>query len=123
MTLNAETKADNRELSDLFGVCPYVTAQKILSGKWKLVILYFLSQGTMRFTELSKCMPGVTYATLTSQLRALEGDGMVERRVYAEVPPRVEYLLTPLGKEFISVLDAINVFGETYIRKQGYVER
>jgi DNA-binding HxlR family transcriptional regulator len=108
-------KKDAYELSELFGVCPYVTTQKIISGKWKLMILYYLSQGTLRFNELSKKMPGVTQTTLTSQLRALEKTGLIERRVYPEVPPKVEYFLTDLGKEFSTVLDAVDMFGKTYI--------
>ena len=108
-----------RELSDLFGICPFVTTQKLLTGKWKLIILHFLSEGTHRFNELSKKMPGVTQSTLTGQLRALEETGMIERHIYPEVPPRVEYMLTGLGKEFKTVLDAVNVFGNTYIQAKG----
>lgn len=103
------------ELDELFGICPYVTTQKILSGKWKLIILRFLSEGTLRFSELSRKMPGVTQATLTSQLRSLEETGLVERHIYPEIPPKVEYLLTDLGKEFKAVLDAVNDFGNAYI--------
>jgi DNA-binding HxlR family transcriptional regulator len=106
---------DIRELEDLFGICPYVTTQKILSGKWKLIILHFLSDGTHRFSELNKKMPGVTQATLTSQLRSLEGTGLIERRIYPEVPPKVEYLLTDLGREFKPVLEAVGKFGNVYI--------
>lgn len=104
------------ELGELFGVCPYVTTQKILSGKWKLIILHYLSEGTHRFNELNKRMPGVTQATLTSQLRSLEQAGLIERRVYPEIPPKVEYLLTDLGREFNIVLDAVDRFGTAYIK-------
>ena len=114
-----EMEKNIQELSDLFGICPFVTTQKLLSGKWKLIILYFLSGGTHRFNELSKKMPGVTQSTLTGQLRALEETGMVERRVYPEVPPKVEYMLTDLGKEFKTVLGAVNVFGNRYIQEKG----
>ena len=103
------------DINDLWGICPYVTTQKILSGKWKLIILHFLSKGTHRFNELNKKMPGVAQATLTSQLRSLEKTGLVERRIYPEVPPKVEYLLTDLGREFNIVLDAVNKFGNIYI--------
>jgi DNA-binding HxlR family transcriptional regulator len=109
------------DLSDLFGICPYVTTQKILTGKWKLIILFLLSERTMRFNELSKRMPGVTQATLTSHLRDLQKYGMIERHVYPEVPARVEYLMTGLGREFTNVLDAVNSFGRAYISKQGFI--
>jgi len=103
-------------LSDLYGKCPYVTTQKLLSGKWTVMILYFLSQGTHRFGELNKKMNGISQATLTSQLRMLEEAKMIQRIVYAEIPPKVEYRLTDLGKEFSVVLDAIDSFGNTYIK-------
>ncbi|MDR0999235.1 MAG: helix-turn-helix transcriptional regulator [Clostridiales bacterium] len=109
------------DLSDRFGICPYVTTQKILTGKWKLIILFFLNEQTLRFNELSKRMPGVTQATLTSHLRNLEKHGLIERRVYPEVPPRVEYLMTGLGKEFGSVLDEVRSFGQKYINSQGTI--
>lgn len=101
--------------SDLFGRCPYVTAQKVLSGKWVLLILYHLSKGTLRFGQLQKQLPDLTQATLTKQLRDLEKYGMVTRTVYAQVPPKVEYSLSPLGEEFRPVLDSLCLWGRTYI--------
>jgi DNA-binding HxlR family transcriptional regulator len=109
-------KNEKNELTDLFGICPYITTQKLLSGKWRIMILYFLTEGTLRFNELSKRMPGVTQSVLTKQLRSFEKTGLIERRVYPEVPPRVEYQLTDLGKEFKKVLDAVELFGQTYIK-------
>ena len=103
------------KLEELFGVCPYVTTQKILSGKWSMIILYILSQGTHRYNEINKKMPDVSQATLTSQLRSLEKAGVIERIVYPEVPPKVEYKLSSLGQEFTTVLEAINEFGTKYI--------
>lgn len=107
-------KEKSMDLSDLFGICPYVTTQKLLSGKWRIIILHFLSEGTCRFNELYKKMPGVTQAALTKQLRSLEEAGLVTRRVYPEVPPKVEYNLSDLGMEFIKVLQALELFGATY---------
>jgi DNA-binding HxlR family transcriptional regulator len=104
------------EKFDLFGKCPYVTAQKIISGKWAVVILHNLSSKTLRFGELQKLMPDLTQATLTKQLRSLEEYGVVKRYVYPQVPPKVEYSLTDIGKEFQSVLDSISVWGEKYIQ-------
>jgi len=114
--MDNKTGHDNSELSDLFGICPFVTTQKILNGKWKLVILNYLSKGTLRFNELSKKMPGVTQATLTSQLRSLEDDGLVKRCIYPQIPPKVEYSLSDLGEEFNTVLKAVYDFGNTYIK-------
>lgn len=100
---------------DLFGVCPYVTAQKLLTGKWTLLILYHLSRQTMRFNELQKNLPHLTQATLTKQLRMMEGNGLILRTVYSQIPPKVEYALSPLGRHFQPVLDALEVWGEEYI--------
>ncbi len=99
----------------LFGKCPYVTAQKIFSGKWTILIIYNLCEGTLRFNELQKKILGVTQATLTKQLRILESYGLIQRHVYAEVPPKVEYSLTEIGKEFVPILNQFEEFGNKYI--------
>lgn len=101
---------------ELFGKCPYATAQKILSGKWALIILHHLSEKTLRFNELQKLLPDITQATLTKQLRTLEKHGMIIRTVYPEVPPKVEYKLSEIGKEFSVVLDSLKIWGEKYIK-------
>ena len=110
-----ETKKRGDNINHLFGICPYVTAQKLLSGKWRIMILYFLSDEKCRFGGLSKKMPGVTNAALTKQLRSLEEAGLVTRSIYPTVPPKTEYQLTELGKEFTKVLSTIETFGTTYI--------
>lgn len=102
--------------TELFMKCPYATAQKILSGKWALVILHFLSSDTLRFNELQKMLPDLTQATLTKQLRSLEEFGLVNRTVYAQVPPKVEYSLSEMGMEFNTVLASLNDWGEKYIK-------
>lgn len=101
---------------ELFGKCPYATAQKILSGKWALIILHHLSEKTLRFSELQKLLPDITQATLTKQLRTLEKHGIIIRTVYPEVPPKVEYKLSEIGKEFSVVLDSLKIWGEKYIK-------
>lgn len=101
--------------NDLFGKCPYVTTQRIFSGKWSILIVYQLSMGTLRFTELQKRLTGITQATLTKQLKYLESYGIVNRHVYPEVPPKVEYSLTKIGMEFLPVLTQFKVWGEKYI--------
>ncbi|AWK49646.1 transcriptional regulator [Clostridium beijerinckii] len=100
---------------DLFGKCPFATAQKVISGKWAVMILHNLSLGTLRFGELQRLLPDLTQSTLTKQLRSLEGHGLVKRYVFPQVPPKVEYSLTDIGKEFQIVLDSISVWGEKYI--------
>lgn len=100
--------------NNLFGVCPFVTAQKLLQGKWAILILHALSEGTKRFNELERDIQ-ITHATLLSQLKYMEKEGLVHRTVYPEVPPRVEYSLTAMGRRFAPVLDSIQVWGEEYI--------
>ena len=85
-------------------------------GKWALVIIYQLSTGTKRFKELQRLLPGITQTILTRHLRQLENDKIVQRKVYAEVPPRVEYSLTEMGQEFKVVLDAVENWGLDYIK-------
>lgn len=100
---------------DLFGKCPYVTAQKLLTGKWTLLIMHYLNENTMRFNELQRALPDLTQATLTKQLRMLEDNGLITRKVYNQIPPKVEYSLGELGHKFSPVLDAIEVWGSEYI--------
>ena len=98
---------------DLFGICPFVTSQKILQGKWAILVLHELSQGTRRFNELERGLQ-ITHATLSSQLKSLEREGIVRRTVYPEVPPRVEYSLTELGESMRPVLSAMGDWGKVY---------
>lgn len=100
--------------NELFGICPFVTAQKLLQGKWAILILHALNEGTKRFNELERDIQ-ITHATLSSQLKYMEKEGLVHRTVYPEVPPRVEYFLTAMGRRFAPVLDSIQVWGEEYI--------
>ena len=100
---------------DLYGICPYVTAQKLLTGKWTLLIMYHLSNGTMRFNELQRALPDLTQATLTKQLKMLEKNGLIIRKAYNQIPPKVEYSLSELGYHFEPVLDALQIWGNEYI--------
>ncbi len=102
------------QAKDLFGECPVCTVQKIISGKWSILVLYYLSSGTMRFGELHRMMPALTQATLTKQLRSLEEFGLIVRTVYPQVPPKVEYSLSEIGEKFMPVRDAIYQWGEEY---------
>lgn len=100
---------------ELFGKCPFATSQKILSGKWALTLLHFLSEGTLRFNEIQRRLPEITQSTLTKQLRSLEDYGMIIRTVYPQIPPKVEYSLSPMGEDFITVLESLKDWGNKYI--------
>ena len=94
--------------------CPVETTLTLISDKWKVLILRDLMNGTMRFGELKKSIGHVTQKVLTSQLRQMEESGLLTRKVYAEVPPRVEYTLTDLGYSLKPILDAMWTWGENY---------
>jgi DNA-binding HxlR family transcriptional regulator len=91
--------------------CSVGLTVEMIGGKWKGVILYFLLDGTLRFSELRRKIPGITQRMLTLQLRELESDGLVERKVYPVVPPRVEYTLSPFGRSLDAVLRAMRDWG------------
>lgn len=106
---------------DLFGKCPYATTQKLLTGKWSIYLMYLLREGPVRFNELLRRMPeNMTHTTLSRQLKALEEHGLVERKVYSEIPPKVEYELSEIGHKFEKVLDELEVWGEEYIEYMRY---
>lgn len=91
----------------------------VIGGKWKLLILWHLQEaGVIRFNELKRGMSGITQRVLTQQLRELEADGIVQRRIYAQVPPKVEYSLTAFGKTLNPLLDSMCEWGEAYQRRQ-----
>jgi len=94
--------------------CPVETTLGVIGGKWKPLILYYLTQGTCRYNTLKRMLPHVTAQMLTMQLRELERDGVVHRMVYAEVPPKVEYSLTDLGRSLEPILLAMLAWGEAY---------
>ena len=91
--------------------CPVETTLHVISGRWKTVILFHLFDGTKRFSELLRSMSGITQKMLTQQLREMEKDGVVRRRVYPQVPPKVEYSLTPLGHSLRPVVEAMCRWG------------
>jgi DNA-binding HxlR family transcriptional regulator len=94
--------------------CPIDIALNMLSGKWKMAILWQLTKNTVRFNELQRLLPNIMQKTLTQQLRELEQDGLVKRRVYPEVPPKVEYYLSELGVTIIPVLDSLCEWSKDY---------
>lgn len=87
---------------------------KILSGKWKILILFALCGGVKRFNELRRLIPDVTQRMLTTQLRELENDGIVARKIFSQVPPKVEYSLTTLGKSLTPILIELKKWGNHY---------
>lgn len=98
--------------------CPVETTLTMISDKWKVLILRDLMPGTKRFGELKKSIGHVSQKVLTAQLRQMEASGLLTRKVYAEVPPRVEYTLTELGYSLKPVLDAMWEWGEEYKKKK-----
>jgi len=99
--------------------CPIDTTLDVIGGKWKLRILYHLSESVLRFGELQKKMPGITQKMLTQQLRELEQDGMIVRKVYAEVPPKVEYSVSDYGRTIQPALETMASWGTEHIKRQG----
>ena len=98
--------------------CPVETTLTLIGDKWKVLILRDLMPGTKRFGELKKSVGNVSQKVLTAQLRTMEESGLVNRKVYAEEPPRVEYSLTELGKSLKPILDSMRAWGEAYKAKQ-----
>ncbi len=94
--------------------CPVETALSLMGDRWKMLIVRDLLTGTMRFGELKKSLTGISQKVLTQHLRAMEESGLVARKVYAEVPPRVEYSLTNMGCSLKIIHDAMWQWGEEY---------
>lgn len=104
-----------KPMTDCLPACPVETTLTLIGDKWKVLILRDLMEGTKRFGELKRSLGNISsQKVLTAQLRSMEESGLVERTVYAEVPPRVEYSLTGLGKSLQPILDAMKNWGESY---------
>ncbi len=99
--------------------CAVEAAVGLIDGKWKSVILFHLLSGTLRFSEIRRIIANVTPRMLTNQLRELEEDGLIIRTVYAQVPPKVEYSLSPLGRSMEPVLLALKGWGDAHIGLYG----
>lgn len=98
--------------------CPVILTQNLVGGKWKISIIWLLHEEAKRFNELKRLLPKITHAMLAQQLRELENDGLVHREVYPEVPPRVEYSLTPIGCKFLPVIDLMGEWGNEYLEEK-----
>ena len=99
------------------GTCPTTITLRVIGGKWKLVILWYLWDDARRFSELKRSIAGITQRMLTQQLRELERDGVVSRKVYAQVPPRVEYAITDFGRTLEPILRLMCKWGEEHARR------
>lgn len=113
MALDRKTSQAEVQAVNTPELCPMPDIAKLIGGKWKLIVLQILIfRGTKRFNELRRIIDGVTQTMLTSQLRALERDGLVSRKVYAEVPPRVEYTATPRAIALTKMFHAMHEWWE-----------
>jgi DNA-binding HxlR family transcriptional regulator len=97
--------------------CPVEAALDVIGGKWKVLIICWLKEGIHRFGELRRRIPGVSERMLTQQLRELERDGIVRRKVYPEVPPKVEYSLTDFGETLRPLMVVLNEWGEKHLKR------
>ncbi|MGB0835847.1 MAG: winged helix-turn-helix transcriptional regulator [Psychrobium sp.] len=110
--MNKNNELDTKEIDNNSVSCPMTSVMNIIGGKWKVIILFHLRGSVLRFGELRKKIPKITQKMLTQQLRELESDGLVTRKVYPEVPPRVEYESTVLSDELRPILDMLCDWGE-----------
>lgn len=108
-----EARDENKERT----TCPAETTLKAISGRWKLLILRELFSGVKRFGELQRALEGITQKMLTQQLREMEEDGIIHRQVYLQIPPKVEYSLTPLGESLKPIIDAMHELGTNNFSK------
>jgi DNA-binding HxlR family transcriptional regulator len=95
--------------------CPVCQTAEIISGKWTLLIIRDLADGRSRFCELERSLEGISPRTLSLRLRALEAEGIIQRRTYPEVPPRVEYALTPKGQALVPMIDHMRRYGRQWL--------
>jgi DNA-binding HxlR family transcriptional regulator len=95
--------------------CPVCHTAEIISGKWTLLVIRDLAAGCSRFCELERSLEGISPRTLSLRLRALEAEGIVERRTYPEVPPRVEYTLTPKGEGLVPLIEQMRSYGRDWL--------
>ncbi|MGC5781582.1 winged helix-turn-helix transcriptional regulator [Methylobacterium sp. NFXW15] len=102
--------------------CAVEATLQLIDGKWKGVILYHLLEGTLRFNEIRRRLTSVTQRMLTTQLRELEADGLIARKVYAQVPPKVEYSLTERGRSLEPVISALKAWGDLHANSADDVE-
>jgi DNA-binding HxlR family transcriptional regulator len=98
--------------------CPVTFTMEVIGGKWKLLVIYLVSNGINRFGKMSMMLRGISKQMLTTQLRELEGDGIIERRIYAEIPPRVEYFLTAKGQSLLPIIALMKEWGLSHLQEE-----
>ena len=103
-----------KQRHETYVCCPVEAALDVIGGKWKVAVIFQLMEGTKRFNQLQRLIPNITRRMLTLQLRELEKDGLVSRKVYQQVPPKVEYSLTELGLTLQPIIISLKNWGETY---------
>lgn len=97
--------------------CPIEYTMNLISGKWKLIILWHLSQEkVMRYGEIKRSLNNITHKMLSQQLKELEADGFIHREAYSQIPPKVEYSLTGLGESLLPILESMSKWGNTHIK-------
>jgi DNA-binding HxlR family transcriptional regulator len=97
--------------------CPVTATMGVIGGKWKILILYVICNEINRFGKMSMVLKDISKQMLTTQLRELENDGIIERKIYAEIPPRVEYFLTEKGKSLLPIIELMKQWGDENILK------
>ena len=95
--------------------CPVTATMGVIGGKWKLLILYLISNEINRFGKMGMILKDISKQMLTTQLRELENDGIIERKIYAEIPPRVEYFLSEKGKTLLPIIELMRVWGNEHV--------
>lgn len=95
--------------------CPVTATMALIGGKWKILILYMITNGINRFGKMGMVLKDISKQMLTTQLRELESDGIIERKIYAEIPPRVEYFLTDKGKSLLPIIEMMKHWGDEHI--------
>jgi DNA-binding HxlR family transcriptional regulator len=98
--------------------CPVTATMDVIGGKWKILILYLISNDINRFGKMSMMLRGISKQMLTTQLRELEVDGIIERKIYAEIPPRVEYFMTAQGKSLLPIIMLMKDWGLRYTQEE-----
>jgi DNA-binding HxlR family transcriptional regulator len=102
-------------IKDTDSICPVACTAKIISGKWTLLIIRDLASGVKRFNQLERSLQGISPKTLSERLRSLEEEGIICRRTFAEVPPRVEYSLSEKGHDLVDVIESMRTYGKRWL--------
>lgn len=113
--VSLHTQCYMQECCARYDTCPMTLVHKLISGKWKILILWYLSNGSLRFSDLKRKLPDITQKMLTNQLRSLEEDGLILRTVYPVIPPHVEYSLTDIGLKMLPLLESMYQYGIAYL--------